>query len=287
MLFISATSFAQLTIKSADGVDVEVDDTSRIITVGGSITETVFALGAGSQVVATDRSSTYPAEVFRLPRVPYVRTLTPEGILSLNPTLVLATDDAEPKVVIDQLREAGLDIVLIEEGTSHEKITSKIKQIGKILGKSEHAAQIVEENDLKFEEAKKALATVEDSPKVLFILAQQGPSQFMVAGNGTEAEAIITYAGGTNAFSEFKGYKPVTSEALLAANPDFILFMESRREALPEDMTKVPILNLTTAVQKDQIIAMDGNLLLGFGPRFGEAVSVLMNHIHPNLNKQQ
>ena len=111
----SVSANAQTTIVGVDGVAVQINDISRIITVGGSISETVWALGEGNKVIATDVSTTYPPEVFRLPRVPYVRSLTPEGILSLNPTLILASDEADPQAAIDQLRDAGASLLIIRD----------------------------------------------------------------------------------------------------------------------------------------------------------------------------
>ncbi len=279
----SLTASAQTVMQSADGVQVEVDDWSRIVTVGGSITETVFALGMGNQVIAVDASSTFPEQINKLPHVPYKRNLTAEGILSLNPSLILAADDVEPVVVIEQIREAGVDVVLVKDGMDLESVSQKLAFMGKALGREEAAAQLIEENRLRYTEAASELGKVDQKPKVMFILSQQGPTTFMIAGMNTEAEAMIRHAGGINAFQEFSGYKPITTEALALANPDLILFMDSRRESLPDDLSQVPGLNLTKAVKNNRIVSMEGNLLLGFGPRFGEAVRELMRHLHPNL----
>jgi iron complex transport system substrate-binding protein len=283
-LFLFAfPAHSQSQIMSADGVEVTVHDRSRIITVGGSITETVYALGAGDLVIAVDASSTYPADIQKLPRVPYKRNLTAEGLLSLNPSLILAADDVEPVVVIEQLREAGVDVVLVKDGLDIERVSEKLAFIGKVLDKKEEADALIRENRTRYEESQADLQKLSAKPKVMFVLSQQGPSSFMIAGLETEAEAIIRHAGGVNAFQDFKGYKPVTTEALALANPDVILFMDSRREALPDDLSEVPGLNLTKAARNNRVISMEGNLLLGFGPRFGEAVQELMQHLHPNI----
>ena len=276
---------AQKVFYSADNLEVSIDDISRIITIGGSITETTFALGLGKNVVATDVSSNYPEEIFKLPRVSYIRSLTAEGILSLNPTLVLASDDAKPKIVIDQLRDAGLNFILIKEGLESSDIISKIIDLGFILDRNVQADSIVQAINKKLNEARIIVDELVKKPKVLFVLSQQPPNSFLVAGSSTEASSVIEFAGGINAFDNFSGYKPVTSESLIEANPDFILFMSSRGESLSHSLTETSMINTITAVKKNQIISMDGNFLLGFGPRFGEAVQTLLNHLHPDVNE--
>jgi len=281
----SFNTTAQKVFLSADNLEVSIDDISRIITIGGSITETTFALGLGKNVVATDVSSNYPEEILKLPRVSYIRSLTAEGILSLNPSLVLASDDAKPKIVIDQLRDAGLNFILIKEGLESSDIISKISDLGFILDRNIQADSIAQSITEKLNEARIIVDDLVKKPKVLFVLSQQTPNSFLVAGSKTEASSIIEFAGGINAFDNFSGYKPVTSESLIEANPDFILFMSSRGESLSHSLTETSMINTITAVKKNQIISMDGNFLLGFGPRFGEAVETLLNHLHPDVNE--
>ena len=133
---------AQISVKSADGKDVEIQNTEKIITIGGSITETVFALGFGGQVIATDQSSTFPPKVFSLPRVPYVRNLTAEGILSLGSSLILSSDHANPKTAIEQIRDAGTPVILVEEIESLDGVINKIKVIGEALGAQDKAEKL-------------------------------------------------------------------------------------------------------------------------------------------------
>ncbi|NBB77613.1 MAG: ABC transporter substrate-binding protein, partial [Bacteroidetes bacterium] len=133
LAFSAQLSLAQTTVTGADGVQVRIYDTSRIITLGGDVTETVFALGAGDRVVAVDASSNFPAEVNNLPKVPYVRQLTAEGILSLSPTLIISTEGAEPKNVIKQIRAAGMPILMVSDSPTPEGAIAKIETIGKAL----------------------------------------------------------------------------------------------------------------------------------------------------------
>ncbi len=278
---ISFSMQAQEKFTGADGITVEIDKTTRIITVGGSIAETVWALGGGDKVIATDESTTYPPQVFRMPRVPYVRNLTSEGILSLNPTLILASDDAGPQPALDQIRAVGTNLLLIEEKESLEGVNNKIKLIGEILGATDLAKELIDENNRQFNTAAEQRNVLSTQPKVMFVLSVRNGSSFMVAGASTGAERMIELAGGKNAMNSFQGYKPVSNEAILAANPDFVLVMQSRFDEISTAIKNTQGINLIAASKKNQIVGMDGNKLLGFGPRFGSAILELMSLLHP------
>ncbi len=284
ILGISTASLsAQNSIQSSDGVTVTIENTSRIITLGGSVTETVYALGAGDRVIATDQSSTFPSEVFRLPRVPYLRNLTSEGLISLGPSLIISSDDANPKAVIDQIRSAGTDFLLVEEKESLQGMVAKIRTIAKAVGKEKEGEVVIEKNKQEYLLADSLRKKLTSSPKVLFVLSVRGESTFMVAGANSSASVMIELAGGQNAVTNFDGYKTISNEAIVAANPDYILVMESRLNEIRAGIEKTPAVNLTKAVVNNNVIGMDGNYLLGFGPRFGAVIIELMQNIHPSI----
>ncbi len=284
ILGISTASLsAQNSIQSSDGVTVTIENTSRIITLGGSVTETVYALGAGEQVIASDQSSTFPSAVFRLPRVPYLRNLTSEGLISLGPSLIISSDDANPKSVIDQIRGAGTDFLLVEEKESLEGMIAKIRTIAQAVGKEQEGEALIQKNQQEYFLADSLREKLNSSPKVLFVLSVRGESTFMVAGANSSASVMIELAGGQNAVTNFDGYKTISNEAIVAANPDYILVMHSRLDEIRAGIEKTPAVNLTKAVVNKNVIGMDGNYLLGFGPRFGAAIIELMQKIHPSI----
>lgn len=277
-------AFAQTTVQSADGVQVTIQDTSRIISIGSSITETVFALGAGNQVVAVDVSSTYPPEVNTLPKVPYVRRLSAGGILSLHPSLILASEAASPKTAIKQLRAAGVPVVLIPMESSVEGAITKIKRLAKALGKREKAQKLIAHIQKKMRKVKKLKQKASNHPKVMFILSV-GHGAPTIAGKNTEAAKMIKLAGGQNAFTSFEGYKAVNTGAIAAANPDIILIMGNRLkdDSAVERIKQMPGISLTNAAQQDRLFVYDGTYLIGFGPRTGDAVLELVKLFHPDL----
>lgn len=283
-LTISNIVLAQKTIQSSDGISVQVTNPQKVITIGGSITETVYALGKGELVIATDASSSYPSEIFRLPKVPYVRNLTAEGILSLGADLIISSNDANPKSAIDQIRSAGTNMILVEEKESLKGVIQKITTIGNILNAEKNAEQIVKKIQADYKKASEYRTQISEKPKVLFVLAVRGTGSFMVAGNETGAEVMIELAGGINAIPSFSGYKQTNMESILAANPDYILVMEGRNHAVKESFENTPGFDTINAVKNNNIITIDGNYLLGFGPRFGAAILDLMKELHPELN---
>jgi iron complex transport system substrate-binding protein len=113
----------------------------RIITIGGPITETVYALGLGDQVVATDTSSTYPAAVEQLPKVGYQRSLTAETVLAFRPDLVIASPEAGPASTLAQLRAAGVKLAQLGEAHDGPSAAARIRELGELLGRAERSEE--------------------------------------------------------------------------------------------------------------------------------------------------
>ena len=244
-------------------------ETQKIVSLNGTLTEILFALGKGDQVVGLDVTSTFPAEATdKLPKVGHVRNVQAEGILSLNPDVVYAIEGELNPQLQQQLKSAHVDVALFEQEYSPNGTYQLIEAMGTQLNKVKVAGKIVAE----IESELNTLKTIESAPKVLFIYAR-GAGTLMVAGENTQMDAIIKLAGGQNAVSGFEDFQPLTPEALAAANPDYILMFSRGAASLTEDggVSSIPGIAQTTAGKNNQIITMDGLKLSGFGPRLGEA----------------
>lgn len=248
----------------------------RVITLGGSVTEIAVALGAVDRLVARDTTSTYPETVQSLPDVGYIRALSPENILALDPDLIIAEGDAGPPEAVEVLRSAGIPFILVPEATDPAGVGAKILAVADALALSEPGAILAAEVQTKLEAAVARAAAVTVRKRVLFILSLQGGA-VMAGGEGTEADGIIRLAGAENAASGFEGYKPMTDEAVLAARPDAILMMdrEGNLSISNAEILAQPALSQSPAAQNENIIRLDGMLLLGFGPRTPEAAEAL------------
>ncbi|WP_128255574.1 heme/hemin ABC transporter substrate-binding protein [Falsirhodobacter deserti] len=240
----------------------------RIVSLGGSVSEIVAALGAADRLVARDSTTLYPPELIDLPDVGYIRSLSPEGVLSVGPDIILAEDGAGPVEVVEALQQAGVPFVSIPEDPSPEGVLAKIRAVAAALDMPAQGEALAAD----VAEAFAAVPEPEGQPlRVLFVLAQQG-GRLMVGGQGTAADGIIRLAGGMNAATGFSGYKPMTDEAIITAQPDAILMMtRGESHALSDaDLLAHPALAVTPAAQIP-VIRMDGLLLLGFGPRTPQA----------------
>lgn len=254
----------------------------RIVPLGGPVTETVYALGAGDLVVGTDTSSVYPEAATKVPQVGYQRTLAAEGILSLKPDLVLATDEAGPANVLEQLRAAGVRVILVPGEHSVAGAQAKVKAIAAALGRDAGGEKLAATIAEQAEEASAILARSTLRPKVLFLYAR-GAATLNVSGQGTAADAMIALAGAQNAVTGYNGYKPLTAESAVAAAPDYLLMLERGLSSAggADGVLAQPGLALTPAGQNKRIVALDDLLLLGFGPRTGQAIAELVRALHP------
>jgi len=287
---VNLVLLAAASILVAGVSSLRAEPAARIVSAGGPITETIFALGAQDQLVAVDISSVYPVEgVEKLPKVGYARQLAAEGILSVNPTVLLANEDAGPSEVLTQVEKAGVKIERLSNEHTAEAAVERIRKIGDIVGKKAEAAALADGLIADLKTAKERADAAASKPKVLFIYTR-GPGVMNVSGTKTSADAIIALAGGTNAITGYENYKPLTAEAAVSAAPDVILVTTRGLESSGgiDELLKQPGLITTPAGQAKRVIAMDDLLLLGFGPRLGKAALELNEKIHaqPSVAQQ-
>jgi len=191
----------------------------RVIGVGGSVTETIYALGAGDRLVARDTTSTYPEAAMALPDVGYMRRLSPEGVLSVAPDLIIAEEGAGPAETVQILEEAAIPFVTIPAGFDSLGVAVKIRAVGAALGLEDKADILARDIEAKIGEVAAKSEAIDTPVRVLFVLSAAG-GRLMASGQGTAADAVIGLAGGVNAVEGFPGYKQLTDEAVLAAQPD-------------------------------------------------------------------
>jgi iron complex transport system substrate-binding protein len=251
----------------------------RIVSVGGAVTETVFALGAQGQLVGVDTTSLFPVDATRLPQVGYARTLSAEGVLALKPQLLLASGEAGPPLVLTQLQRAGLRVEVLDDQHRFDGVLARTQRIGALCGRERDAAQLAAK--LQQDWAARPKPPAGSAPRVLFVLAHAA-GQLRVAGEGTGADAMLTLAGARNALAGVPGYKPLTAEAALQAAPDLILCTDQGLAAQggADALLKAPGLALTPAGRARRVVSMEALLLLGFGPRLPQAVAELTRQLH-------
>jgi iron complex transport system substrate-binding protein len=263
-------------------------DASRIISVGSSITEILYALGMQHNIVAVDTTSLYPPDALKQkPNVGYMRRLSPEGLIGLSPTLVLAIEGSGPKEAIDVLAQTKIPFVLVPDKYTGDGIIDKVRVIARDVGAAGRGECLAEKvrGDLT------ALAGIREQIsqplKAAFVLSLAN-GRAMLSGRGTAADGIIKLAGAANAFDDFQGYKLVNDEAIVAAKPEAIIVMERGGQILTaETVFSQPALAMTPAAEKKALISMDGAYLLGFGPRAARAARDLASRLYPSLQSAE
>lgn len=254
-----------------------VTEGTRLITLFGDITEIVYALGAEEHLVARDASSIYPAEAETLPNLGFAGTLNAEAVLALEPTLVIGTQLTGPAGVLDQLQDAGVEVLLLETMRGTDAPRFKIEAIGAALGIPRRAAALADEVERRLAEATAGAGEIARPLRVLHVYIRRGGVQ-LVSGEGNEAQTIIEAAGGIDAAAEtgIVGWESLTPEALVAIDPEVYLVMDRGLEAIGgvEGLLAIPGMAETRAGRGRYVISMpDLELLLG--PRLPQAVADL------------
>jgi len=261
-------------VKSEPTTEVAVSN-EKIVSLNGAITETLADLGYENNLVGVDVTSTYPATVKEKAKdLGHVRSLSIESVLALKPTKVYATDKDVTTEQIAQLKSAGIGVEIIKQDFSVEGTKELVKTIASSLKNTNYEAI-----NTKIDTDLKGLKPLATKPKVLFIYAR-GAGTLMVAGKNTPMEKIIGISGAENAITEFDDFKPLTPEAVVKSNPDYILMFDSGLQSIGgvDGVLKLEGVSSTTAGKNKKIIAMDGQLVSGFGPRVGEA-AVQLNQL--------
>ena len=247
---------------------------------GGGITEIICALGYESSLVGVDTTSRYPLSVRHLPSVGYARHLSLEGVLALAPQQVIVGHDAGPLAVLSRLREAGVLVSRVEDGHTLDALISRVKQVGQVLQCDGKVQALIEKLNVEWDALRQTLALPARTIRVMFILAQT-PSQTLVAGTDTGADAMLKHAGLQNAFSGVRGYRPVSAEAIIAAQPDLVVLTQPDALTAGNGSNSRSLihqfkgLSATPAARPGRWLVFDTMFLLSFGPRLPDAILTL------------
>lgn len=254
------------------GEATDISEARRIVSVGGSLTEIVYALEEEERLVGRDSTSVYPPAAFELPDVGYMRRLSPEGVLSVNPDAILMIESSGPPEAVEVLTKASVPIVTVPEGYDAEGILAKIRIVGDALGVQDKAAALAEKVEADLAATEKAAAAAEPA-RILFILSLQD-GKVMASGADTAASGVIEMVGAENAVTGYTGYKQLTDEAVIEAAPEAIVVMErsAGESRMDAEILAHPALSETPAGKSGKVIRVDGAYLLNFGPRTAAAV---------------
>jgi len=272
----TALAFSVLIISCGRFGNKEVDGTKdmRIVCLSKQLTEYVFALGEGHNIVAVDLSSTYPDSAKLLKTVGYHRALSPESIIAMNPDLVIHSNDIGPETVLPQITKAGLNI----------------KAFGGVEKTADSIITTMNAGIAKAADTLKAL-NIKDSLRIMIIhFGLRNNNYFVMSGRNGVGDKMIRLAGCTPALYNGKGAREMSAEAVALANPDIIIatdFGYDRMGSMDKFISSVPGVSLTNAGKNKRIVRFEEHDLIYFGPRTGDNVIKLINLLHPTASAEK
>lgn len=272
------------TVESADGQRVTVTRAERIVPLSGSLAEIVFTLGLGERVVARDVTATFPAAE-ALPVVTRGHQVSAEGVLSLKPDAVLVEDTTGPAEAIEQIRAAGVPVIVFAAPDELEDVPARIGAVAATLGVPGAGQELTERTAQRLAEARRTVPDTGSRPRVAFLYVRGSASVYLLGGAESGAVSLIEAAGGVDAGKESglaKDFTPLTSEALAAAAPQVILVMTAGLESVGgvDGLLDLPGVAQTPAGMDRRVAVIEDGVLLNYGPRTDAVVADLAAQFH-------
>ncbi|MER5303467.1 ABC transporter substrate-binding protein [Streptomyces lasiicapitis] len=283
---LAGTPEAELpvTVKSADGKRVTVKDTDRIVPLTGSLNEIVFTLGLGKNVVARDITATFQ-QAKKLPVVTRAHDVSAESVLSLKPTVVLADTTTGPAEAIDQIRAAGIPLVVLEPAKSLADVGPRIGAVAKALGVEKAGQQLKSRTEQRISKVRDSVPAQAKKPRVAFLYLRGSASVYLLGGRESGAGSLLEAAGAVDAGKESgleKDFTAITSEALAKAAPDAILVMTKGLDSVGgiDGLVKIPGVAETPAGLDRRVVSVEDGVLLNYGPRTDQVLKSLVEQLY-------
>ena len=253
----------------------------RIVSVSKQLTELLFALHQGDKIVGVDLSSTYPAEATKLTTVGYHRLLNTEGIVSLDPTLVVHQGDVAPQEVMPQLAQVGIPVKVYPAAPTIDSTKYLIQLLAKEFGQDTAAERLITRLEADLSKADSLTKTYAAKPRVLILHFGRQRNQYFVMGTRGTANEMIQLAGGVNA-ADTTSFRNLSPEAIVRSQPDVILATDFGYDRLgsKEGFSDLPGIALTPAFKNGKIYRVEEHNLVYFGPRSGDVVMEIAKLIH-------
>ncbi|WP_437884648.1 heme/hemin ABC transporter substrate-binding protein [Pseudomonas sp. LRF_L74] len=258
----------------------------RWVSSGGSLSEWVVALGGEGRLVGVDTTSQHPQSLRKLPSVGYQRALSAEGVLALKPDILLGSEEMGPPPVLAQLKAAGVRIEILSAAPTLKALEGNLRRLGELLGEPDKARVALDGYQADLQRQAEWVSQAKkkgEAPRVLMLLGHAGSSP-MAAGKDTLAAWMIEQAGGRN-LTEHQGYKPLSSEAILALDPQVVLLSDRTQPgagAVEAFLQQNPVIRQTAAGRDGRIVMLDPTLLVGgLGPRLPHSLAPLSTAFYP------
>lgn len=253
----------------------------RVVTIGGGVTETVFALGRGADVAGADAASLYPAAAEALPKLSYPKALTAEALLRLRPDILLVTDEAGPKSALDAAAEAGATLVRLPEVRRVDDIPAGVRLIAEAIGERARGAAMADAMSDDLARIGADLAGVGPRRRALALLGAPDANVLIAAGRGSTAGFALAFAGADNAAETISGWSWITPDDARKLDPDAVVTLSGDGPVSLERALAAPCMRDTSAARARRVAMVDALAFGGFGPRAAHAIHAVASRIYP------
>lgn len=284
----TATSYTQ----SGETETVTVESTDRVVAVdlAGSIAATAWALGFGDTLVGVDQSTTFPGTEDLVQVTSGGHTINAEAVIGLHPDVVITDGTVGPRDVIEQLRDVGITVVFVDSTPSFHGAQDLARQVAAVYGAPEAGERLAERIAADVEETRAEVARLvpaadDDRVRMVFLYLRGNAGVYYMFGEESGADDLIDALGGIDVAGElgWEGMRPMTDEALIAADPDLIITMTGGLEStggIEGLLQEKPAVALTAAGQHERIVDMDDGTVLSFGPRSADVIEALARAVY-------
>ncbi|KAA0933764.1 ABC transporter substrate-binding protein [Streptomyces apricus] len=273
-----------VTVRSADGREVTVEDAGRIVPLSGALSEIVFTLGLGDRVVARDITATF-AQAGKLPVVTRNHDVSAESVLSLKPDLVLAEATTGPAEAMGQIRDAGVPVLVVAPARGLDDVGPRIGAVARALGVPAAGKELTRRSEQRLDAVRADVPKDTGKPRVAFLYLRGSASVYLIGGKGSGATSLLEAAGAVDAGAESglkKDFTAITTEALAQAAPDAILVMSKGLESVGgvDGLVKIPGVAQTPAGMDRRVVSVEDGVLLNYGPRTDAVLKSVVGQLY-------
>lgn len=273
-----------VTVSSSDGKKVTVRAADRIVPLSGSLSEIVFTLGLGDRVVARDITATFD-QAKKLPVVTRNHEVSAESVLSLKPDLVLAETTTGSDEAMEQIRDAGIPVLVVDPAQGLEDVGPRIQTVADALGVPADGKRLTQRSEDRIAAVRKEIPAREEHPRVAFLYLRGSASVYLIGGRGSGATSLLEAAGAVDAGAEAgleKDFTAITTEALAQAAPDAILVMTKGLESVGgvDGLVEIPGVAQTPAGMERRVVSIEDGVLLNYGPRTDQVLKSIVKQLY-------
>jgi iron complex transport system substrate-binding protein len=272
----SVACFASRTLTDELGRTVTVPDhPHRLICLVPSVADDIYALGAGSDVIAVSEFTKYPKEASLKPSIGVQMTPSIERIVSLHPDLVVGSADSNRVETVEQLKQVGIAVFMLDPH-GIEGILASLSSLGKAIGREETAARLASELRARLDAVR---ANVKDKPVIrVFMPIWYDP--VITIGKRAFITEMIAAAGGKSITDDLgQEWPQISLETVIERTPEALVLVRSSRMSI-KDVQNRPGWNTLPAIRNHRIYLVDERVELPSVSAF-DALEDLARQLHP------